>query len=31
MKGGSYLNNIDLMEYWLKSSENDYEAMQIMF
>ena len=23
--------NIDLMEFWLKSAENDYEAMQIMF
>jgi len=25
------LYNIDLMEFWLKSAENDYEAMQIMF
>jgi len=25
------LDNIDLMEYWLKSAENDYEAMQVMF
>ena len=25
------MDNIDLMEYWIKSSENDYEAMKIMF
>lgn len=25
------MDNIDLMEYWLKSEENDYEAMQVMF
>ena len=25
------MNNIDLVEYWVKSAENDYEAMQIMF
>lgn len=25
------MDNIDLMEYWLKSAENDYEAMQVMF
>ena len=25
------MDNIDLMEYWIKGSENDYEAMKIMF
>ena len=25
------MDNIDLMEYWIKSSENDYEVMKIMF
>lgn len=25
------MNNIELMEYCLKSAENDYEAMQVMF
>lgn len=25
------MDNINLMEFWLKSAENDYEAMQIMF
>lgn len=25
------MDNINLTEYWLKSSENDYETMQIMF
>ena len=25
------MDNIDLMEYWLKSAENDYDAMRVMF
>ena len=25
------LDNISLMKYWLNSSENDYDAMQVMF
>ena len=25
------MNNIDLMNYWIESSNNDYEAMNVLF
>lgn len=25
------MNNIDLMNYWIESSDEDYEAMKVLF
>lgn len=25
------MNNIDLMNYWIKSSDEDYDTMQVMY
>ena len=25
------MNNIDLMNYWIKSSDEDYETMKVMY
>ncbi len=27
MKARKFMNNIDLMNYWIKSSDNDYDVM----